>query len=100
MYNLSGLLTNYLGYLQLLHPFFSLCCFRPALHIPLCERLDVAGRWDGTLGTVVPASRAARSTVMDLRLQVFCLSRSGCIRVGFCWGASSGSCAEQIRLLD
>ena len=50
----------------------------------------MAGRWDGTLVTVVPASGAARPTVMDWRIQIFCLIHCGCTGDGSFWGA--GSC--------
>ena len=53
----------------------------------------MAGGWGRTLGTVVPATRVARPTVMDWRLQVFFFSHSGHIGADSCWGAGSGPCA-------
>ena len=58
-------------------PSVSFCCFRPALHVPLGGRVDMAGRWDGELCAVVPAPRDARPTVMDWQLQVLFFGPNG-----------------------
>ena len=48
-------------------------------------------RWGGTHGTVVPAFRAARSTVMGWRLEIFFLGHTGRTGTGPCDGSFSGS---------
>ena len=93
MYNLNCVSTNYLGYLQLLQPFSFTVLLRPALHNPLGGPVNGAGRWDGKLGTFVPASRDTCPTVMDLRLQVFCFIHGGQNGAGSFWRAVSVSCA-------
>ena len=56
----------------------------------------MAGRWDWKIGTVVPASGAARSTVIYWRLQVFFLIHSGRTGAGSCRGTGSVSCEDSL----
>ena len=71
----------------------SLGCFRPALHVSPDGRVDMDGSWGGTLGTVLPAPGAARTTVMDWWLQVFFVSHSGRTGANSCWDNGSSTCA-------
>ena len=73
---------------NLFTPSVSFYCFRPALHVPLVGRVDMASIWSGALCTVVPAPRAARPIVMYWRLQVLFFGPSGRNGAGLCWGAS------------
>ena len=51
----------------------SFCGFRPALHVPLGSRVDVASRGGGEICTIVSASGAACPTVFGGQLQVWLL---------------------------
>ena len=69
--------------------------FCPDLHVPLGSRVDVASCWGGKLCTIVPASVAACSTVVDGRLQVLVVcpaagrNVAGWRHNGWCGGAGS-----------
>ena len=51
--------------------------FFPDLHVPLGGRVDVASCGGGALCTIVPASWAACTTVVDGRLQVLFVGPGG-----------------------
>ena len=75
----------------------SLGFFRPVLHVPLSGRVDVASCWGRILGTVSPAPRAARPTVMDWRLKVFFVGHSGLTgAVSFIKSLLTQPCKENI----
>ena len=70
--------------------------FRPALHVPLGSRVDVASCGGGALFTIVPASGAACPTVGDGQLQVLFVGTSsrtgaGWWTKGWCGGASASA---------
>ena len=70
--------------------------FRPALHVPLGGRVDVASCGGGALCTIVPAPGAARPTVVDRRLQVLVVGPGGRNGASWCCGAGSASASAAL----
>ena len=73
--------------------------FRPALHVLLGSRVDLYSHGGGALCTIVPASGAACTTVVDGQLQVLVVgpggqNGAGWWHKGWCGGAGASAAAS------